>query len=63
MVLAKFKDGLWYKGVVEDVIKGTQFSVKFLHCNDVQLLDLHSIYPIGNILVFLFAHLSKDLMV
>ena len=60
-VLAKFKDGLWYRGVVEDVVKGNQFSVKFLHYNGVQLLDLHSVYPIGNLTMLLFALTSKTL--
>ncbi|XP_045024732.1 zinc finger CCCH-type with G patch domain-containing protein isoform X3 [Daphnia magna] len=46
MVLAKYKDDLWYKGRVEDIIKGTEFSVKFLHCNDVLLLNLHCVYPL-----------------
>ncbi len=46
-VLAKYKDDLWYRGTVEDIIKGTEFSVKFLHCNDVLLLNLHAVYPLG----------------
>lgn len=58
-MLAKYKDGLWYKGLVENVIKGTQFSVKFLHCNDVLLLDFHSIYPLGIQSSFEFEILTK----
>lgn len=46
-VLAKYKDELWYRGIVEDIIKGTEFSVKFQHCNDVLLLNLHAVYPLG----------------
>jgi len=46
-VLAKYKDELWYRGCVEDIIKDTEFSVKFLHNNDVLLLNLHSIFPLG----------------
>ncbi|EFX62843.1 hypothetical protein DAPPUDRAFT_336348, partial [Daphnia pulex] len=45
-VLAKYKDELWYRGIVEDIIKGTEFSVKFQHCNDVLLLNLHAVYPL-----------------
>lgn len=52
MVLAKYKDDLWYKGRVEDIIKGTEFSVKFLHCNDVLLLNLHCVYPLGITLLY-----------
>lgn len=47
-VLAKYKDALWYRGYVESVVKHSEFSVKFLHNNDVLLLDLHSIFPLGN---------------
>lgn len=46
-VLAKYKDELWYRGTVEDIIKETEFSVKFPHCNDVLLLNFHSVYPLG----------------
>lgn len=61
-VLAKYKDELWYKGCVEDIVKDTEFSVKFLHNNDVLLLNLHSIFPLGKFsklfsdFIYLFFH-------
>ena len=47
VVLAKYKDGLWYRGNVENIIEDVEFSVKFPHCNDALLLNFHSIYPLG----------------
>jgi len=47
-VLAKHKNNLWYKALVEDIIENTQFSVKFHHCGDVELLNMHSVYPLDD---------------
>ena len=46
-VLAKYKDDLWYRACVENIIKETEFSVKFFHTNDALLLNFHSIFPLG----------------
>ena len=54
-ILAKYKDNLWYQATVQDIVEN-QYSVKFSHCDDVELLDLHSVYPIGNFFVSQFGN-------
>lgn len=45
-VLAKYKDDLWYRAKVTVQENGDEFLVKFDHCDEILLLNLHSLYPL-----------------